>query len=117
MGSFEDLQVWQKAIDMAEAVYRVTLTFPSQYRFSLCQQLERSSISVASNIAEGYGRRTTGEYIQFLGIARGSANEVITQLLLAKRMKMTGEDLQPMIQQCIEIRQMLSAMIKSLANK
>lgn len=66
MSSFEELQVWQKAMDMAEAVYSVTLTFPTQYKFSLCQQLERSSISVASNIAEGYGRRTTGEYIQFL---------------------------------------------------
>ncbi|MCL1470297.1 four helix bundle protein [Argonema antarcticum] len=117
MSSFEELQVWQKAMDMAEAVYRVALTFPTQYRFSLCQQLERSSISVASNIAEGYGRRTTGEYIQFLGIARGSANEVITQLILAQRMKMTDTDLQPVIKQCIEIRQMLSAMMKSLGNK
>jgi four helix bundle protein len=81
--SYRDLKVWQRAIQMTLAVYRVTTGFPKEELFGLTGQVRRASVSVASNIAEGYGRGSKGEYKQFLGIARGSNLEVQTQLFLA----------------------------------
>jgi len=71
---------WQKAMELSKAVYEVTRKFPSDERFGLTNQLRRAAVSVPSNIAEGRGRLTQGEFLQFLGIARGSALEVETQL-------------------------------------
>jgi four helix bundle protein len=82
-GSFRDLVVWQRAIEMTVAVYKLTASFPVSERFGLTNQLNRASVSVASNIAEGYGRTTRGEYILFLGHARGSTFEVQTQLAIS----------------------------------
>ena len=70
--SFKDLIVWQRAVQMTMEVYRLTARFRSSEQFGLTNQLRRASVSVASNIAEGYGRCTKGEYVQFLGHARGS---------------------------------------------
>jgi four helix bundle protein len=81
--SFKDLVVWQRAVQMALEVYKLTADFPASERFGLTNQLRRASVSVASNIAEGYGRSTTGEYVLFLGHARGSNFEVQTQLVIA----------------------------------
>jgi four helix bundle protein len=77
---------WQKSMDLATMVYDVTRTFPKEEMFGLTSQLRRASVSIASNIAEGQGRSTVGEFIQFLGMARGSALEVQTQLELALRL-------------------------------
>jgi four helix bundle protein len=74
---------WQKGMELAKAVYKVTQGFPADERFGLTNQLRRAAVSIPSNIAEGKGRVTTGELIQFLGIARGSTLEVQTQLELA----------------------------------
>jgi four helix bundle protein len=71
-GSFKNLVVWQRAVELSLAIYKLTESFPSSEKFGLTNQLRRASVSVASNIAEGYGRSTRGEYIQFLGHARGS---------------------------------------------
>jgi four helix bundle protein len=83
-GSFKELVAWQRAIEMTLAVYKLTATFPDSESFGLVNQLRRASVSVASNIAEGYGRSTRGEYVLFLGHARGSIGEVQTQLIIAK---------------------------------
>jgi four helix bundle protein len=69
--SYPDLVVWQRAVQMSVAIYRLTAIFPKQEMFGLTSQLRRAGVSVASNIAEGYGRMSTGEYKQFLGMARG----------------------------------------------
>jgi len=82
-GSFKDLLVWQKAVQLSVEVYRLTTTFLNSEQFGLISQLRRASVSIASNIAEGYGRSTKGEYVQFLGHARGSNCEVQTQLVIA----------------------------------
>jgi four helix bundle protein len=74
---------WQKGMELARVIYRLTQRFPAEERFGLTNQLRRASVSIPSNIAEGKGRLTTGELIQFLGIARGSTLEVQTQLELA----------------------------------
>jgi four helix bundle protein len=84
--SFKDLQVWQRSIELSVAIYALTKDFPSEERIGLTSQLRRASVSVASNIAEGYGRGSTGEYKHFLGMARGSNAEVQTQLVIAKEL-------------------------------
>ncbi len=84
--SFRDLTVWQRAIQTSIALYKLTAGFPPDERFGLTNQLRRAGVSVASNIAEGYGRNSTGEYKQFLGVARGSCSEVETQLVIAREL-------------------------------
>jgi four helix bundle protein len=72
MQSYQDLIVWQKAIDYVEICYQISEKFPAKEVYGLTSQIRRSAVSVPSNIAEGYGRETRGEYIHFLGIAKGS---------------------------------------------
>ncbi len=69
-GSFKELLVWQRATELAISVYRLTSLFPDAERFGLTNQMRRAAVSVSSNIAEGAGRATSGEFLQFLGIAR-----------------------------------------------
>jgi four helix bundle protein len=80
------LFVWQRSIQMSVALYKLTQAFPSDERFGLTNQLRRAGVSVASNIAEGYGRTSTGEYRHFLGMARGSNSEVQTQLVISREL-------------------------------
>jgi four helix bundle protein len=82
--SFKDLVVWQRAVQMSLEIYKLTSAFPSSERFGLTNQLRRASVSVASNIAEGYGKSSRGEYMSFLGHARGSNGEVQTQLIISQ---------------------------------
>ena len=82
--SFKDLVVWQRAVQLSLAIYRFTESFPDSERFGLTNQLRPASVSVASNIAEGYGKSSRGEYISFLGHARGSNGEFQTQLIIAR---------------------------------
>jgi four helix bundle protein len=84
---FRDSVGWQKAMKLIAEVYAATGNFPKEEMFGLTNQLRRASVSVASNIAEGQGRLTTGELAHFLGMARGSVLEVQTQLEAAKMLK------------------------------
>ena len=84
MGDFRKLAVWKRAHGVALAVYRVTGRFPGTQRFTLTSRLQRAAVSICSNIAEGCGRQGDAELRRFLRIARGSANELECQLLLAK---------------------------------
>jgi four helix bundle protein len=82
--SYRELQVWQRSIQMETAVYRLTTSFPRDEVYGLSSQMKRAAVSAASNIAEGYGRLSGGEYRQFLGIARGSTLELQTQFEIAR---------------------------------
>jgi four helix bundle protein len=84
--SYRDLKVWQRAIEMTLAIYRATGGYPKRELFGLTGQIRRAGASVASNIAEGYGLGSKGEYKQFLAMARGSNLEVQTQLFLANEL-------------------------------
>lgn len=84
MGDYNQLKVWERAHELALAVYRSTETFPASERVGLTGQLRRASISIASNIVEGSSRRGDGEFGRFLSIAQGSAAEATYQLLLAR---------------------------------
>ncbi|MFP5204096.1 MAG: four helix bundle protein [Acidobacteriota bacterium] len=86
--SFRDLVVWQRAMQMTLAIYRLTRDFPREEQYGLTNQVRRSAVSIPSNIAEGQGRLSVGEFRQFLGIARGSNFEVQTQLEIARALKM-----------------------------
>jgi four helix bundle protein len=113
--SFRDLVVWQRAIQMTMAVYKLTSRFPADERFGLTNQLRRASVSVASNIAEGYGRATTGEYVQFLGHARGSNCEVQTQLVIAGGLRFGNEEERSQAEELsLEVGWMLVAIMNKL---
>jgi len=86
MATFEDLVVFQRALDLMVVVYRITKAFPTEERFGLTQQLRRAAVSVVSNLAEGQGRLTSGEWRQFLGQSRGSLFELQAQVIAARRL-------------------------------
>ena len=113
---FRDLIVWQKAMDLAEAVYGVTKSFPQDERFGLSNQLRRAAVSVASNIPEGQGRSSSNEFLHHLSIARGSLCEVQTQLMLAARLSyLAGSECDAMIAQADEVGRLLRGLSKSVA--
>ena len=116
--SFKKLVVWQRAIQLTVQVYNLTSSFPESERFGLTNQMRRAAVSVASNLAEGYGRASKGEYIQFLGHARGSSYEVETQLTIARKLGFGAE--QPLARAeelCAEVGRMLAAMVIGLRRK
>ena len=100
---------------MTVSIYRASGSFPDDERFGLTSQLRRAAVSVASNIAEGRGRLTEGEFRQFLGLAQGSNCEVQTQILVAKRLEMGNSgDLDKAQELSVEVAKMLSSLIGSL---
>jgi four helix bundle protein len=118
IGSFKDLKVWQKAYALALASYRWTGYFPEVERFGLTSQIRRSAVSVPSNIAEGYARAHTGDYLRFLRMAYGSLAELETQLMLARDLGYGDMDICiRMIEDCKEVERMLSKLIKVIKAK
>lgn len=116
--SFEDLAVWQRAMELAETVYRYTSVFPREETWGLRQQIRRAVTSIPSNIAEGQGRGTTKEFLHFLRIARGSLNELVTELLLARRFGFIEADRSSSIRSLAdEVSRMLGALIRSLESR
>jgi four helix bundle protein len=88
--SYQDLRVWQKGMGLAEACYLLTRRFPKDEVFGMTSQIRRAATSVPANIAEGYGRDSKGEYIQFLRISQGSLKELETHLTLSRRVGLLG---------------------------
>ena len=110
VNSYQDLEVWERGMTLAEQVYLLTRTFPKEELFGLTSQLRRSASSIPANIAEGWGRDSTKEFLRFLSIAMGSLRETETHLILAQRVGLaTAEQIQP-LQQNTEIlgRQLLN---------
>jgi four helix bundle protein len=113
--SFQDLLVWHRAIDLSVSVYSATCSFPKDELYGLTSQLRRAAVSVASNIAEGRGRLTQGEFRQFLGHAQGSNFEVQTQIAIARRLGLGTEiGLEHAESISIEVGKMLSSLIASI---
>ena len=90
--SYKDLKVWQKGIEIVVLTYQITKTFPEEEKFGLISQLRRASVSVPSNIAEGWGRGTKAQYAHFLKIARGSLLEIETQLIISEKLNYTKNE-------------------------
>jgi four helix bundle protein len=116
--NYQDLMVWQRAMEMTVAVYELSRSFPREELYGLTSQVRRAAVSVVSNIAEGRGRLSQGEFRQFLGLAQGSNYEVQTQILLAARLGIGEPKLLSKAEglSC-ETGKMLSGLIASLEAK
>jgi four helix bundle protein len=113
--NFKELEVWQKSKNLAVSMYRATEVFPRVEQFGLISQIRRSATSIPANIAEGWGRGSTGEYIQFLTIARGSLMELETHLMIAADLAYLKQgDLEKFQKQIEGIGQMLNRLIQAL---
>ena len=116
--NYKELKVWKKSYELCLEIYRITAKFPKEEKYGLTSQLRRSVVSIPSNIAEGYGRKTTSDYVRLLYISYGSICELETQILLAGDLNLIENDELGTIKENIaEIERMLKALIKSLENK
>ena len=115
ISNYRDLKVWQKAMDLAELIYQLTVDIPESEKFGLTSQIRRASVSIPSNIAEGYGRMNRGDYRRFLMVANGSLKELETQLILLNRLNYVSQaDSKTIWNLCQEVGKMLFTMIKTL---
>ncbi|OVE79128.1 hypothetical protein BVY00_01295 [bacterium G20] len=112
MQSFKDLTVWQKSFELVEKIYSCTSELPREEMFGVVGQLRRAAVSIPSNIAEGCARNNRKEYLQFIGIARGSAAEVETQLLIIQ--KVYDLDVEAELMLLNEVRRMLTTLNQKL---
>ena len=116
--NYKELKVWQKSYELCLEIYTITAKFPREEIYGLTSQIRRSVVSIPSNIAEGYGRKTTLDYIRMLYISYGSVCELETQILLAGDLDLIEKSELGILKKDIaEIERMLRALIKSLENK
>lgn len=106
--SYKELIVWQKSIKLVKEIYLLTEKFPKTEVFGITSQMRRSAVSIPSNIAEGYGRRSHKEYLQFYAIAYGSSLELETQLVIAKELEIVSE------KEVVKTEALLNEVIKML---
>ena len=113
--SYRDQFIWKRGIQLSVNCYRLTEKFPKSELYGLTSQIRRASVSVPSNIAEGYGRRTKNEYIHFLHIALGSLRELDTQLIIAKEVKLTDYALfSPVLEEADRMQGILVSTLQKL---
>jgi four helix bundle protein len=116
--SYRDLRVWQEAVKLAEICYRLMKIFPKEELYAMTSQIRRASVSIAANIAEGYGRKHQKEYIQFLYIAQGSLKELETHLFIAQRVEISSsEDISPILTQCDSVGRLLGGLIRAIETR
>ncbi|MFP4409980.1 four helix bundle protein [Coleofasciculus sp.] len=112
---FKDLKIWEKGMRIAQKCYSLTKIFPKEETYGMIQQIRRAAVSIPANIAEGYGRRSSGDYARFLNIAQGSVNELETHLLLSVRIKFcTVNDIELIINDLKEESRMIISLINKL---
>ncbi|GAB3659526.1 four helix bundle protein [Echinicola sediminis] len=115
MHRYKELHVWKKSIDLAVEIYSVTENLPKQEKFGLISQINRAAVSIASNIAEGAGRNSKGEFDQFLGYSLGSAFELDTQLIISNRLQYIDDRMFMKVSQDLEaIHNMIYGLKQSL---
>ena len=113
--SYRDLIVWQKSMALAETIYRCSSQLPKEETYGLRSQLTRAAVSIPANIAEGQARHGTGEFLQFLGIARGSLAELETLVTLCGNLQLFPPETVPsVLSDCAEVGKLLTALVKSL---
>ncbi len=107
MHNFQELKIWQKSMDITVDVYKLSAQFPKEEKYGLTSQIRRSAVSIPSNISEGAGRNTNGEFKNFLGIASGSSNELFTQLILSERLNLVeNKNVKHILDALIEVQKM-----------
>ncbi len=116
--NYKELKVWQKSYQLCLDIYKATSIFPRDERYGLTSQIRRAAVSIPSNIAEGYGRKTTPEYMRALYIAYGSNCELETQVLLSGDLGyIEDEEMKKFLEKIGEVERMLKALIKALGIK
>lgn len=114
---YRELIVWQKSMRLAKAIYDSTRQWPKEEIYGLTSQIRRAAVSIPANIAEGQARLGTGEFIQFLGIARGSLAELETLLLLSSDLGYTTPaDGEASLNDCAEVGRLLNGLLRSLSS-
>jgi four helix bundle protein len=114
--TYQELIVWQKAMDLVESIYKISRAFPREEVYALTSQVRRAAVSIASNIAEGQGRRTTTDFPRHLSIAYGSLLETETQLLIAQRLKCLAKpNADDAMRQTAEVGRLLNGLMTSLS--
>jgi four helix bundle protein len=115
---YRELIVWQKAMELVEAAYRLTSCFPKEELYGLTNQIRRAAVSVPSNIAEGQGRRSTRDFLNFLSIATGSLKELETQIMIAERLNyISSESQTAMLTLAAEVGRLAYALANSLRKR
>ena len=118
ISTYKDLIVWQKSIQLVTDIYSITKTFPSDERYGIVSQINRAVISIPANIAEGWGRELSKNYLQFLRISRGSLMEVETIVLISKNLNYINEkDFREISKKIDEVGKILQGLIKSIQQK
>jgi four helix bundle protein len=116
--TFRDLRAWQKAFSLSLDVYRATRSFPRVEVYGLAAQMQRAAVSIPSNIAEGFGRRTTADFLRSLYIADGSTCELQTQIMLATELEYLGRAASDgLLQSAGDVERLTKAFIRSLEKK
>ena len=114
----KELTDWQKSFEFCKLIYSETKRFPAEERYGLISQLRRAAVSVPSNIAEGYNRRTRRDYIRFLWMANGTMAEIETQLMLARELVyLSAAECDELLKAHAEVERMVIALIRSLERK
>ena len=118
VGDYKDLVVWKRGMELAKMAYLLSRRLPREENYALADQIRRSSISIPSNIAEGYGRTSPKDYARFLSMARGSSYELETQILLSIELDYIPEnDAQNALALCKEIARMLTRILQKLEDR
>jgi four helix bundle protein len=113
--TYEELRIWQKGMDLCEACYKFSAQLPRDERYGLASQIRRASVSIPSNIAEGFGRENRGSFAQHLRIAQGSLKELETQLKICQRVSLaTAQDVTIVLSLTGDLGRMLRSFIRTL---
>jgi four helix bundle protein len=116
--NYKDLDVWKRSVAFTTELYKLTAQFPDTERYGLTSQIRRAATSVPANIAEGWGRGSTGEYVQFLKVARGSLMELETHLVVGCNLTfLTQDELRSASKEIEEIGKMLNGLIGALKSR
>jgi four helix bundle protein len=113
--TFRDLKIWQQSMELVTAIYKVTSKFPEEEKYGLTSQLRRSSVSIPSNISEGFGRNSQGDFKRFVNISMGSLFELQTQIEVARNLEFLSEEQSnTLYEDSREIERMMSSFIRTL---
>jgi four helix bundle protein len=117
ISSYRDLVAWQKAVDLVVEVYKATKGYPQEERFGLALQMRRAVVSIPSNLAEGQGRSTRKDYVHFLHIARGSIQELETQIIVSEKLEFLSKETRDALLALIgEVGRLVNGLIRSLSS-
>lgn len=113
--TYRDLKIWQQSMELVTAIYKATSQFPEEEKYGLTSQLRRSSVSIPSNISEGFGRNSQGDFKRFVNISMGSLFELQTQIEVAKNLEFIPEEaFEKLYNDTREIERMMSSFIRTL---